>query len=883
VQDGTYGSGTRRYALRALLKTYQLPTDIAMHLLQDISTHKDEDKDDLIGLLLEYLYPAHLSPPQALEHFRFKDDHSYGGSYDMFWSHHLLEKTPEQLLSELITELSNKNFNVLKSHEFSVYWRLAGDTLTKCLEVHGDNASDEQLYEWLGVALDQYKHSHLNKEHIEKIDAWFTRKPEKYFGVLSIGIKKTDAEHHIWHAKGQLHGISQPKDMGYFWLNQADKEPNIERARDLFCEAVQRIYPEWVGEKLTLDALIDWVDQRPKFQQLFDRLLMCSLDDPRHKWRIENSDVLLGIKKRDDHRVSQFRSMLDASPTNEINALGLYHLAWAWLGNLIEASGDNPQERLTKFLGEHTDLFTKALAALQATPYRSDLPSDEDILKSYVDGKIQLLSPPLFLGLELVFNASLQNFERIEDAVVIKALLCRYTYSAHSEVEWFNYLLKNRIELIAAALQKYAEFSIIKKRTPIYGLYPLAYDGNYAPVAKEVALTLVSKFPHRCDVGQLGDLEYLLKAALLHADPAELEAMLSTRLALKSLDIGQRIYLLSTGLLLSPELYESKIQSYVNDNEVRIGHLSHFLYERERHKQNNAKIDLSPSTLRLLINLLAPSCRPERPTGSYFVTPEMNRADMVRHWINTLGASSESTSTTYLKQLIELPSLKHWHESLHYALASQAVVTRDSNHHFPNPQQIEYVLQQGQPASAADLAIIVNDELALLIKDIEVGPRNIYRDFWNTDSHGRVTTPRVEEVCRNTLVNLLNERLQKYKIQCTTEALQAEHKRSDIWCAHQNYGIPIEVKRQNHKDIWTALQNQLVKLYTTDPRSQGFGIYLVLWFDSEGLKAAPSGKKPKTLQELKARLEESIRSAQRPFIQVHTVNLEKRNISDMSS
>ena len=187
------------------------------------------------------------------------------------------------------------------------------------------------------------------------------------------------------------------------------------------------------------------------------------------------------------------------------------------------------------------------------------------------------------------------------------------------------------------------------------------------------------------------------------------------------------------------------------------------------------------------------------------------------------------------------------------------------------------MLSKGRPVNAADLFAIVTDELDGLISGVRRDGLDPIEQFWNVDPHGKPNgTSRPEETCRNSVALLLRERLGKYGVSCEAEARHAGKKRSDIWCPYENHGIPIEVKKQSHRELWTALQNQLVSLYSSDTCAGGYGIYLVLWFGSDGLKPPPTGKKPKTAQALQARLEEQVGAAQKSFIAVRVIDVSLR-------
>ncbi len=76
--------------------------------------------------------------------------------------------------------------------------------------------------------------------------------------------------------------------------------------------------------------------------------------------------------------------------------------------------------------------------------------------------------------------------------------------------------------------------------------------------------------------------------------------------------------------------------------------------------------------------------------------------------------------------------------------------------------------------------------------------------------------------------------------------------------------MPIEVKKDSHRDLWTAMHDQLIARYTTDPETHGFGIYVVLWFgcNSKPPTRHPSGARPENPDEMRRLLEECLTPAE---------------------
>ncbi len=83
-------------------------------------------------------------------------------------------------------------------------------------------------------------------------------------------------------------------------------------------------------------------------------------------------------------------------------------------------------------------------------------------------------------------------------------------------------------------------------------------------------------------------------------------------------------------------------------------------------------------------------------------------------------------------------------------------------------------------------------------------------------------------------------------------------KRADIVAMMSNIKVVIELKRDNHAEVWTAIESQLDRFYTRDYDAKGFGIYGVFWFGSKRARAVPNppgqAQRPLTSEEMQAQL-----------------------------
>ena len=87
--------------------------------------------------------------------------------------------------------------------------------------------------------------------------------------------------------------------------------------------------------------------------------------------------------------------------------------------------------------------------------------------------------------------------------------------------------------------------------------------------------------------------------------------------------------------------------------------------------------------------------------------------------------------------------------------------------------------------------------------------------------------------------------------------------------------MPIEIKKNSHRELWRAIQNQLIAQYTIDPATGGHGIYLVFWFGRNHTRRAPNGDRPDSPAELKRQLERSLSEDEARKISVCVIDVSR--------
>ncbi|MBI4190651.1 MAG: hypothetical protein HY525_08945 [Betaproteobacteria bacterium] len=883
VQDASYRPAIRRDALQALMHVTQNDNSHLLRLAEDIRTGVVEDRDDeMLGVLLSKLYPHFISPVQIFDYLHSPKDRNLIGGYFMFWIHDLPAKATKDDLPTLLDQLAQRRIaleDTLYEHQIN---RMAGNLLARGLDAHGDAITDERLHDWLGVGLDKYAHPRLEKEHAESVARWFVDRPDRYKAILAHSAALC-AEHKnmrfcMHRCTARLYDATPPSDIVSWYLEMATAERQSGLAGYFFDQAAFQLKQQGGKHDLTLQSLEfleSWTSKHPAFQKWLEPFITCPVGDWQQEHAIADRKWKAESQKRKSEWVSYFRKHIAQIREGGAPPKVLHDLALVYDKLLIGVEGKTPRERLDDFLDGDTELIEAAYAGFRHALARNDLPTVTEIVDLEVKGRMHFIRRPCLVGMDEWYQTDPSSALRLDDAVLMRLLAFRLTHHIGDDPPWFIALLRERAALVAEVLIRYALAMARAGKEHIAGLYSLAHDDAYAGVARIALPALLKGFPLRARKNQLGNaLDPLLKGALRYLDKKVLGAIIERKLGQSSMDPAQRVYWLGCGLVIAPKAYEAALAGHIGRSGVRKRYLANFLYSRGLRQLPDAA--LPETALARLIEMLAPDCSPERPTGEFRVTQAMNTADLMRSLIDTLGGRSSETATQELERLLTVSAFSQWHNSLRGALHSQRIARRKASFRPLGAEEVSRTLANLQPASAADLAALALDYLRDIARKIRDGSTNDYRQYWSYDESNRqLANPKPENDCRDALLSDLKERFDKLGIDAQKEGYYAEDKRADIRVSFDGtsgFNIPIEIKKDNHDNLWTGIREQLVAQYVRDPGTDGYGIYLVFWFGGKGMRPPPDGKKPRSAEELEDRLRGTLEPEEKHSILVCVID-----------
>ena len=879
VRDQTYEEGIRVRALQAF--TQQHPDNVVSLLAfaEDFRTDKIEDINGrLLSFLLEELFPKKISASEIFDYLK----PSYSTRvFNNFWSYTFLTLVQDEDLPILLDEIVKRDINILRQSQVSNWFRLVGELLVRVLPIFGETISDEHLYDWFSLGLDEYQHSHLESEHHEQILAWLESHPERYLALISAGVNRISNPENmnleIYRIVARLYGAAPPDNFGLWWLDRA-LDADVKQQKDYFIQAWWVMINGRGHKGLSLDFFENWVDQHPEFNSTYQNLIVCPLED----WQRDHvqSEKKWAIKREEEKtaRLAYVREHLSAIREGSIYPQTLNALAEKYFDHTNSVNGKTGHERLAEFLDHDETLISAAKSGLRKIFDRSDLPPPSEIFTWAAKRQPHYIRLPFLTCMGELYQENSAMLDTLSDDLAARALAFWYTYGAGNEPVWVKPLSCSRPTLAAKVFIEYVSAMLAAKEQYIHGIYPLAHEPEYREIARLAAIPLLEIYPVRANKQQASTLEYLLKAAIGHGDKARLLALIAEKLAHKSLDIVQRVYWFATGLIVAPAEYAAKVKKYVSGNVTRINHLSTFLYSGFHSRQ--LSVPLPPATLGLIVELLAPRCTPYWPerTDSR-VTRAMDEGDYVRSLLKWLSENPDTESAQVIEQLLSLSQLSAWHEFLRTARQTQQISRREALFRHPSAVDVAQTLNNLKPANVADLAALAMDHLRKLPSEIRSSNTDNYKRFWNEDSYSRPDRPKTEKSCRDYLAEKLKAQFSPLDVEVLPETHEAHDKRADMRLSCHSDGsafhLPIEIKLDHSPDLWRAIDEQLIPLYTLDPETQGRGIFLVLWFGEKNMPAPPSGKKPKTATELEARLVETLTTEEKKLINVFVLDVSK--------
>ena len=875
----THATPVKRGALDAYLQIVPASDDRTRSLRRLLDAMQDgsvpDPDDEVRGGLLETLYPEAVTPAEVWRYAPARRHSDLIGRFWKFWHRTLLDKSSDQHLAELLDSLHQQASPTLQALEPSGLEDLSTELLARCLEANGDNEEPARLYGWLAAAGDSLDQSPFREEPARRVRAWLEARPHIQKEIVLTWLRQRDPDD--WFCEA-LHDFQRSLDFGPWCLDQAieigDTEPQVSEG--LLLEAYRSLHGPSASADLTLESMRERLRGTPTLAAHLEGICerhshQASIDDKYKRERRERLEKWEEEQRqRSEDWAIHLREHQNELLDNRFSPQNLATLANVHFGLIAGVDRhQSPRGRISDFVGGDPRLVEAVMAALRDAVLRDDLPEVDQTVSWSLESRHSWLARPVLVSLDLLGNEDPDRLDGLPQAQKRKALAIYYCVPhGTSTPRWHDRWLRDDPGLVLGVLYQCAVADVRAGENIPSGLNELDGAAGHHDQVHDLRLRLLEAFPTRSSNEQLPLLDRLLTRALDHPDHAALLALAERKQASTSMPIGQRVRWWATCALIVQGPRLPQLKTDLADSEVRARHLATFLRSVwDRHDRRSSILaDIEdPAALRELIEILGRWYTATQYDSGAFtleavvVTLEMEMSDLVARLIGQLGSEPGDEVQQALTDLLEDPTLDGWHPYLNHALEEHRVIHRDASYSHASIEHVQDTLNDGPPANAADLAALMEDRLDDICEDLRGSNSDFWRQFWNEDRHRRLTGAKPEDSCRDALLANLQLRLPD-DVDAVREGSYAADTRSDIRVNCRRFNVPIEIKKDSHPDLWKAMHDQLMALYTIEPATEGYGIYLVLWFADSDKPATrhPDGSRPNTPDELQHRLEQEL-------------------------
>jgi hypothetical protein len=878
VRDASYWPSSRSEALRTLIAFERLDGEwpVCIKLLDDIQTSKVEDsEDELLGTLLLALYPGQILATELWTYFRRSKSSSLLGSYWSFW-HELSKNTSIEDTVALLDTLVLRHYQLDNKGDEIGTAGVIGSLLVRGVTEEGLRLPVPHLYRWMLIGLGEHYYCPLDPEHKHALQDWLKKHPDQYKALFEYAIRlqaksETSGLRLIWQIQQQLYDAPEPEDAEQWYLSLAEKVDLIELRQQMILEAF-RVLERKTSSNVAIEMLEDWRIEHIEDGVWIDAFL-CYPYPPHEQYQERVKSKLereARIRERENQKTDFFQKALPGFREGPANLGALIEISNAYLNFFRGSKGETAETRLLELLNKNQEWLQLALHGLRQCLFRSDLPTAHAIIKLNAESQRYNLATPCLAAMELRWaEEDPVDALNLPDSVLEMMLAFRLTNSYDNTPEWFKRLVIIRADVTGSVMSLLITTQIASKKEHVDGLYALVHDPAYSAVAKRITPDILNTFPRKAHKSQLQSLRLLIIALIKHLDKAVQLEIIADKLSEKSGDVAQRVYWFTAGLQLAPDIYLEPARQYTSQTQARTSHLVALVHEQRERDGPQATLPLA--ALEFMIELLGPLCSPSWANGSGWVSPAMELGRYVEGLISTLAGMPEEEAQRALTSLLQIKALKPWEDSLRRALFDQQLTRRKALFKPASVAQVADTLANLKPANAADLCALTLDHLQQLGREIRDGSTNDYQQYW------REKKPEVEDNCRDRLLSDLKIRLNPLGISAEPEGRYADAKRADIKVSAQGYNIPIEIKREMHRDLWKAIEHQLIARYTRELASDGYGIFLVFWFGGIGQPVAgDGGTRPRTAVELQERLQRTVPASHQQKVSVVVIDCSLR-------
>ncbi len=845
-------------ALRAFCRCCPNDKKTLRKLLDDIYNEKIQDDNDMQLYLLEQLYPNHMTAEEIIKYLK-STDISY--SIDNLICKTIVELTPRDDLPILMAAVK-KYHNIIAKIASDGRQSLYGNLLNRIFNELADQASIAEIYSWLDICLVRNEDLILNQNYLGYIRNYILERPKLYIGLFDHWIeiiKPKKATKQFYHERHGIFiqltaNIYPPTEFIKHLLCKSNLEKSEVKREFMFSLAFKYACGDHENNNdINIELFYNFVKNNPKFKKCWDCIKSeeISASSMNNSKKVKDREAMGKAKNIENLNIltNQIDSLKNGSSLHNLNSGAKKYINQ----NIFDSTDCTVFEYLQHEFGD--DIANAMLDGFLSLLKINEPISVIDIATVYSNGKEYYIEAcPVLIGAEILYKKSPSKLLQLPkcnlETVIAYWIICNHTLPMEKAYEA---IIKSQPELTAGILaiiwRKKLEFGELE----ILPRLNSNMDGNIlTTIVASEAIKLLSEKPNLPN----DILEALFGMIVRHGDINALQSISVAALANNSASELNKAQWMSIAMIFEPALFAKKLKKIIT-NENNIFAVYKIFDSAIVNK------DRLPFPEKFIFEVIA-------LLGSFFTNnddinsgitgrnSDANIVRSIRSMIENLANYQSDITAELFDKLIANNSLIEWRDDIRHIQNIQITISRQGRYKAPTAITICELLSNGAPINMQDFQALTIDRLQDLAEDIRGGNDNKWKQFWRLPKGKKLGEPKIENDCRDALLGWFRPIMKKSSITIEPEAAAAVQKRVDIRLTKFDVGtLPIEVKLDNSRDLWTAMDDQLVVKYTNDLKTDGYGIYLVFWFGDKGIgcKSPPKDfgiSKPKTARELES-------------------------------
>jgi hypothetical protein len=676
----------------------------------------------------------------------------------------------------------------------------------------------------------------------EELRAALATRPDLYIPLLLAARGADGAGSRPWFAYWRLRRIlpwfDPPPDAADRALDGVEADPDGEAAVVLYASAFVLMLGASDTGSATFERAWTVGDLRLTLKRERDDFLFCRFEGQEWRWegREQRAQLAREEAEIEARNAALFEANLDAIRAGvHVGALGW--LAVRWFGDFLNEKDDvptDPRERLRLVVPPH--IADAAEGGFRAYAAVGPVLGPAVLARQTIENLYSTTDYAALAGADLLF----QDAGQLAGSLVADrctGLLClglvRHTQTIIDKVTytderpWLRHIVEALPVESERAVRELLMRQIEQRPEFVAGLQEICSTEGFEAIRRRLVPELVA-IVHA--PGAVFDT--LWRIAPKECDLATLDTIVRRRLRdAGSAPPSERWSWLLLAWMFAPEEHEQALLDAVRSDEKLLSDVMDQVGDNSDGFHGGIPLPLTVRHRATIVRIAGPRFLPApMPEGSWSPPTPYDRARFVHRHIASIGDTAGPDAEAALQSLLAEPGLAAHADYILHALSAWRQNARLEKRETPPLPRLVRSLAGGPPATTAELHAFVVAHLEGLRDTLRATSDNAWRAFWNVEAKTGPDKARPENDCRDAVKRFLDARFERAGFAQETEARFVGDTRCDITVGGIHAVVPIEVKCDWNPQLWTAWRDQLQAQYACDPRAEGFGIYLVIWF-----------------------------------------------------